>query len=98
MKESIMPDYEKWSTVWFPGFHKHHIFGGANRKLSEEDGLYVYLHPKLHNMSDMGVHYDKAFMQLAHDMGREAWKKYYGKTEEDFIERYGRSYRDMEGD
>lgn len=92
MKESIMPDYEKWSTTWFPGLHKHHIFGGANRKLSEEDGLYVYLHPKLHNMSDMGIHFDKNFMDYAHKVGQRAWMEHYNKRTEDFIERYGKSY------
>ena len=96
MKQSIMPEYEKWSTQPFSGLHKHHIFGGANRSLSEKDGLFVFLPPELHNMSDKGIHFDKEFMQYAHDRGREAWMKYYNKTEEDFIARYGRSYRDWE--
>ena len=45
-------------------------------------------------MSDKGIHFDREFMQYAHDRGREAWMKYYGKTEEEFIARYGRSYRE----
>lgn len=92
MKESIMPEYYKWSTVWFPGLHKHHIFGGANRKFSEQDGLYVYLPPELHNMSDKGIHFDKEFMDYAHKVGQEAWMEYYDKTIEDFIKRYGKNY------
>ena len=92
MKESIMPDYYKWSTTYFPGLHMHHIFGGANRKLSDQDGLFVYLIPELHNMSDRGIHFDKDFMDYAHREGQKAWQKYYNKTKEDFIKRYGKSY------
>ncbi len=94
MKKSIMPEDDRWLILDFPGLHKHHIFGGANRKLSEQDGLFIYLPPELHNMSDKGIHFDKEFMQYAHDVGRETWKKYYNKTEEEFIARYGRSYRE----
>jgi hypothetical protein len=43
------------------GLHKHHIFGASNRKHSETYGLYVYLIPRLHNMSDEGVHFNKEF-------------------------------------
>ena len=93
MNKSIMPNYEKWATEYFPGLHKHHIFGGnPNRRLSEEDGLFVYLPPELHDMSDKGIHFDKEFMDYAHKVGQEAWMKYYNKTTEDFIKKYGKNY------
>ena len=79
MKKSIMPPDELWSTEPFGGAHKHHVFGGANRKLSEEDGLFIYLTPEMHNMS-------------AHSVGEFAWLEHYHKTKEDFIKRYGRNY------
>lgn len=43
------------------GLHKHHIFKGANRKISEEQGFYVWLVPEFHNMSKEGVHFNHAF-------------------------------------
>ena len=92
MKESIMPEYCKWSTKYFPGLHLHHILGGANRKFSDEDGLFVYLPPELHNMSDKGIHFDKEFMDYAHKVGQKAWMEHYNKTTEDFIKRYGKNY------
>lgn len=94
MKKSIMPQDLLWSTEYFEGSHKHHIFGGANRKLSEEDGVFIYLKPKMHNMSDKGIHFNKDFMNYAHQVGQKAWQDYYGKTKEDFIKRYGKNYLD----
>lgn len=52
MIKSIMPDDDRWLIHAFPGLHKHHIFGGSNRSLSEKDGLFIYLPPELHNMSN----------------------------------------------
>ena len=92
MKKSIMPKDDLWSTEHFEGSHKHHVFGGANRKLSEKDGLYFYLRPEMHNMSDKGIHFNKDFMDYAHKVGQLAWQEYYNKTKEDFIKRYGRNY------
>lgn len=92
MKKSIMPKDDLWSTEHFEGSHKHHVFGGANRKLSEKDGLYFYLRPEMHNMSDKGIHFNKDFMDYAHKVGQLAWQEYYNKTTEDFIARYGKNY------
>lgn len=92
MKKSIMPKDDLWSTEHFEGSHKHHVFGGANRKLSEKDGLYFYLRPEMHNMSDKGIHFNKDFMDYAHKVGQLAWQEYYNKTTKDFIKRYGRNY------
>lgn len=92
MKKSIMPKDDLWNTEYFEGSHKHHVFGGANRKLSEQDGLFIYLPPELHNMSDKGIHFNKAFMDYAHSVGQIAWMQHYNKTKEDFIKKYGKSY------
>lgn len=36
--------------------HKHHIFAGGRRKISEREGFWVYLAGRLHNQSEDGVH------------------------------------------
>ena len=43
MKKSIMPKDMFWRIEKFEGSHKHHVFGGPNRKRSEKDGLFIYL-------------------------------------------------------
>ena len=65
---------------------------GANRKRSERDGLFIYLTPEMHNMSDKGIHFNQPFMDYAHYKGQLAWMEYYNKTKEDFIKEYGRNY------
>ena len=73
---------------------EHHcIHGTANRKLSEKDGLKVWLCYE-HHRGDKGVHgkngttldtYLKSEAQIA-------WEQYNKKTKEVFIDRYGKSY------
>lgn len=96
----IMPADEKrrWNNERFYGSHRHEVFGGANRQLSIDDGLVIFLSPALHDMSDLGIHFNKKFRQEVQNIGRETWKKYYNKTEEDFIKRYGKSFREVENE
>ena len=72
----------------------HHIFfGNSNRKLSEKDGLKVYLCVE-HHRGTYGVHGKNGndFNLYLKEIGQKAWQKYYNKTKEDFIARYGKSY------
>ena len=39
--------------------HKHHIYMGANRKISDKIGAWTYLCADHHNMSDDSVHFNK---------------------------------------
>ena len=68
--------------------HKHHIFEGPNRKMSEKYGLWVYLCAKHHNFSSEGVHFNK---MLDNFLKREA-KRFFLKehTEEEFMQAFGR--------
>jgi hypothetical protein len=75
------------------GLVRHEVFGGSGRRqLSIEDGLVIFLTPEMNNMSDKGIHYNTPFRDYSHQVGQRAWMKYYGKTKEDFIKRYGKSY------
>lgn len=72
---------------------KHHIFGGANRKLSEADGLYVYLcGNRCHRNGENAVHKNADTMLFLHKYGERLWLKKTGKTIADFIARYGKNY------
>lgn len=79
--------------------HKHHVFyGTANRRKSEEDGCWVWLCAKHHNMSDEGVHFDKKLDLELKIVVELMWLEYYSKTIEDFIKRYGKNYLVYEED
>lgn len=73
---------------------RHHcLHGTANRKLAEEDGLWVWLCPECHR-GDYGVHgYHGHDVDTALKKAAEyAWLKTNGKTIKDFIDRYGKNY------
>lgn len=73
--------------------HKHHIFeGAANRKLSERDGLWIWLRADWHNLSDYGVHFNKELDLKLKRIAQKKWQEYYNKTKEDFIKEYGKNY------
>ena len=89
----IMPCDVRWSTVRLAGLHKHHIFGGCpNRSHSDEDGLVIFLTPEDHNMSNKGIHANKEFDLYAKRKAQLRWMEFYGKTEEQFRRRYGKSW------
>lgn len=69
---------------------RHHIFGGANRKLSEEDGLVVDLCHFCHNEPPNGVHYNREQMDWLRAEGQRIYEQTHSR--EEFMERYGRNY------
>lgn len=72
---------------------EHHcIYGTANRKLSEKDGLKVYLCHWCHNEPPFGVHHNKNTDLKLKIIAEKKWIEYYHKTKEDFIRRYGKNY------
>lgn len=74
------------------GLHIHEVYFGKNRQKSIEDGCCIYLCGTHHNMSDKGIHFDHDFDLQVKQTMEKRWLEYYGKTIDDFIERYGRNY------
>ena len=89
--EGIIPNDRK-GVCYLCGYHgqthRHHIFGAANRRLSERDGLYVHLCPSCHG----NVHADYAANVGLKRIAQVQWCRYYGKSKDDFIKEYGRNY------
>lgn len=75
------------------GLHQHEIFFGRGRRnKSIMFGCTVYLCGPHHNLSDHGVHFNPELdLRLKQECQRK-WMETYGKTEEDFIAEFGRSY------
>lgn len=79
---------------------KHHIMQGvANRKLSEQDGLWVYLCPACHNRPPEGVHYNAENMLRLHQTGQKAYENKLinegmsaVEARQAFMQRYGKNY------
>ncbi len=90
--KSIMPKSEFYETQRFPGSHKHHVFGASNRNKSEKYGLYIYLRPEMHNMSDRGIHFNRDFDLTVKEIAQKAAMEHYGWSNTEWISIFGRSY------
>lgn len=91
MKSILQSEKQCYLTGETCPLHKHHIFFGRGlRKISEENGFWVYLLPRLHNMSNDGVHFNR---ELDLKLKRACQKKYEEKhTREEFMALIGRNY------
>lgn len=88
-----MPESELYSTKRFEGSHRHEVFyGTSNRQKSIKYGLVVFLTPEMHNMSNEGVHFNKAFDNELKQIGQKAAMEKYDLSIEDFIKLFGKNY------
>ena len=72
--------------------HSHHCFYGPNRKWSEYYGLKIWLCPDHHNMSDAGVHFNKALDHEIKQIAQREFEDTYGHDA--FLKIFGRNYLD----
>ena len=72
-----------------------YFFGKAYRQKSIDDGLIVFLTQEMHEGTN-GVHGKNGdkFNRYLKQIAEKAYREYYGKTKEEFIERYGKSNLD----
>lgn len=92
MKSIIQDNKECFITGRTDNLHSHHIFfGNPNRKNSEKYGLKIWLLAELHNMSNLGVHFDKDLNDLCHRTGQLAFERVHG-TREEFVKIFGKNY------
>ena len=75
------------------GLHKHHVFfGTANRQLSEEDGMVVYLCPDCHEHGARAVHRNRETDVAIKQAAERIWMADREADEDAFRARYGRSW------
>lgn len=79
----------------YPSVHKHHVYPGVLRSVSEREGFIVYLCPEHHNMSPESVHADQRLMR---EIQMDCQKKYEEThTRQQFRDlMYNRSYLEDE--
>ena len=70
---------------------RHHIFGGANKKLSEKYGFIAPLRPDLHPNGVFAGKDAKNVDTLLKTMAQTYYEEHYG-SREDFIREFGRSW------
>ncbi len=70
------------------GIHIHHIFGGPNKKNSEQYGFLIPLRYDWHDMENYGIHFNKELDLKYKRKCQEYWLEHYG-TREEFIKVFG---------
>ena len=97
MKSIIQEDKESCylcgMSSYFEPLDEHHVFGGANRKLSEMYGLKVYLHHnRCHIFHKTAVHQNAAINNALKAKVQKIAMGHYGWTTEEFIKIFGKNY------
>lgn len=88
--KSIIENEKRCFFCGSPNTEKHHIYGGGNRQVSEQNGFWVYLCPCHHRYTNYSVHGDiKKNIKL-----KQICQTIYEKdhTREEFIKLIGKSY------
>ena len=98
MKEEfcIMPKSELYSNKRLLGTERHEVFfGKAYRQKSIDDGLVVFLTEEQHT-GTYGIHGREGneLNRKLKEIAEKTYREYYGKTKEEFIQRYGKSNLD----
>ena len=70
--------------------HKHHIYGGSNRIISEEEGFFIYLIPEFHTIGPEAVHNDDEFLKKLQEICQRIYEENH--TREEFIRLIGQNY------
>lgn len=83
-----------WRNHRESGLERHEIFegNGGNRKKSIEDGLVVFLTPEQHRTGKDAIHKNYEWWDEVKREGQRTWMDYYGKTKEEFRDRYYRNW------
>lgn len=69
--------------------HLHHVLHGPYRTKADQDGLTVWLCVNCHtNLHQRGWE-DRTLKTIAQGI----WCRHYGKTKEEWMERYGKNYQ-----
>lgn len=93
LKSVFTDDLEHCFFTGSPYCHRHHIFGGSNRKRSEIYGFIIPLEATLHEFTPNSVHgnpnhgLDLALKQLA----QQYYENHIGSREQ-FIAEFGQSW------
>ena len=73
------------------GLHKHHIyFGNPNRRISENNGFWVWLRYDWHNGASYGVHSNRAFDLDLKQICQRKYEETHSRAE--FMRLIGKNY------
>lgn len=81
--------YGRWNER---NLHKHHCFhGSANRRLAEEDGLFINVCVNCHELDREAIHNDHKTDLFVMQQAQKAYEEKIGNREQ-FVARYGKNF------
>lgn len=92
MKSIIQDERVCYITGRGDSLEEHHVYGGANRRLSEKYGLKIYLTTELHRDAQKGIHCNRELDLRIKAEVQEKAMEHYGWDIEDFRYIFGKSY------
>jgi hypothetical protein len=91
MAKSIMQSERVcFKTGSMLNLHRHHVFGGANRKKSEKYGLWVWLRADWHIQTPYAIHNNREFDLELKRFAQEKFEETH--TRDEFMKLFKRSY------
>lgn len=72
------------------GLHRHHVYYGPLRNISEENGFTVWLCGWHHDLSNEGVHFDRQLDLEIKSLGQRIYEETHSR--EEFMGLIGRNY------
>ena len=92
MKSIIQDQKRCYVTGSTDGLHKHHIYGAANRQISEDHGFFIYLRWDFHiaDSPNKTPHNDRHTDLYYKRLCQKEFEKTH--TREEFISLIGRNY------
>jgi len=87
---SLQSEKECWFCGARNGLHRHHVFGGPNRRHSEDYSLVVWLCAAHHNMSSHSVHMDREMDLKLKRYAQSVFEGEYGHDA--YMETFKRNY------
>ena len=88
--KSILQEDKKCFICGSHYVHDHHVYFGANRKASENNGFKVYLCPAHHNLSKYGVHFNRLLDLELKKLCQIKFEETH--TREEFMKLIGKNY------
>lgn len=72
------------------GLHRHHVYSGPLRRMSEENGFTVWLCGRHHNLSRDGIHFNRELDLEVRRLGQHMYEQTHNR--EEFVKLTGRNY------
>lgn len=90
---SILPTEQ--GKCFICGLHtdtaRHEVYGGSNRKLSKENGLWVYLCPNCHQYGRHAVHNDRSADLALKAYAQDKYEETHSRA--DFMKKFMMNYK-----